>query len=361
LVSADENGITEFPGAIILGAADTATRDFFGDDSTLITGGLFYNTTEDRVQFFQAGSWVNLINNGSTIGQLLAWNGTEWAAVDPEITAGTIANANTLNGFNGSYYLDYDNLTNTPTTLAGYGIVDAVLSSELGSFTFTGSVLDTDDSSAISVTPATVFNSDVTVENDLVVTNKITAKTIEVDNIITSSNGTPELSSDGAILISAGTRVEITQSPLKMASFTTTERNALTPQNGDVIYNTTDSKFQGYTNGVWNFLDGSSSITWSISASGTSDYVFSGPGIVAGNTNDPVLYLYKGFTYTFVNTTGGSHPFAIRVSNGGADYTPGVSGSQTGTQTFVVPMNAPATLYYQCTIHSGMGNVINIV
>ena len=102
-------------------------------------------------------------------------------------------------------------------------------------------------------------------------------------------------------------------------------------------------------------------LTWSISASGSSDYVFSGPGIETGNTDDPVLYLYKGFTYKFINTTVSSHPFAIRVSNGGADYTTGVSGSQTGTQTFTVPMNAPSTLYYQCTIHSGMGNVINIV
>jgi plastocyanin len=71
--------------------------------------------------------------------------------------------------------------------------------------------------------------------------------------------------------------------------------------------------------------------------------------------------LYRGFTYTFVNTTGGSHPFAIRVSNGGSNYNRGVSGSQTGTQTFTVPMDAPATLYYQCTLHSSMGNVINIV
>jgi hypothetical protein len=105
----------------------------------------------------------------------------------------------------------------------------------------------------------------------------------------------------------------------------------------------------------------SAGLIWTISASGTSDYVFSGPGIVAGNTNDPVLYLYRGFTYTFVNTTTTSHPFAIRVSNGGSDYTVGVTGSQTGTQTFIVPMNAPSTLYYQCTIHSGMGNTINIV
>jgi hypothetical protein len=116
-----------------------------------------------------------------------------------------------------------------------------------------------------------------------------------------------------------------------------------------------------WPNQTINATAGSSSITWSISASGSADYVFSGPGIVAGNTNDPVLYLYKGFTYVFVNTTGGSHPFAIRVSNGGAAYTSGVSGSQTGTQTFVVPMNAPSTLYYQCTIHSVMGNTINIV
>lgn len=101
-------------------------------------------------------------------------------------------------------------------------------------------------------------------------------------------------------------------------------------------------------------------LSWTITASGTSDYVFSGPGIESGNTNDPVLYLYRGFTYKFINNATG-HPFAIRVSNGGADYTLGITGSQTGTQTFTVPMNAPSTLYYQCTVHSVMGNVINIL
>ena len=130
---------------------------------------------------------------------------------------------------------------------------------------------------------------------------------------------------------------------------------------GDVLVSgaVTASSFSGSGSGLTNLP--ASSISWSISATGSTDYVFSGPGIVAGNTNDPVLYLYKGFTYTFVNTTGGTHPFAIRDSNGGSDYTPGVSGSQTGTQTFVVPMNAPSTLYYQCTAHPGMGNTINIV
>jgi hypothetical protein len=97
-----------------------------------------------------------------------------------------------------------------------------------------------------------VFSSDLTVQNNLTVTNKIIANTIEVENIITTPTaGTPELSSDGAILLTAGTRVEITQSPLKMASFTSADRDLLAAQNGDMIYNTTTNKFQGYANSTW--------------------------------------------------------------------------------------------------------------
>ena len=106
---------------------------------------------------------------------------------------------------------------------------------------------------------------------------------------------------------------------------------------------------------------GAGAIIWTLSASGSSAYTLSGPGIYAGNTDNPVLYVYRGFAYTFVNTAGGAHPLEIRVSSGGAAYTTGVSGSSTGTQTFVVPMNAPSTLYYQCIYHSSMGNTINVI
>ena len=37
----------------------------------------------------------------------------------------------------------------------------------------------------------------------------------------------------------------------KFQQFTTTQRNALSSANGDVIYNTTTNKFQGYANGGW--------------------------------------------------------------------------------------------------------------
>jgi hypothetical protein len=120
-----------------------------------------------------------------------------------------------------------------------------------------------------------------------------------------------------------------------------------------------DSGFVWVNVGPW---QGSSrGIEFQITANGTAAFVFAGNGIVSGNTDDPVLYLYRGFSYTFVNNTGDSHPLEFRVSNGGVEYTSGITGSKTGTQIFTVPMNAPSTLYYQCTIHSAMGNIINIV
>jgi hypothetical protein len=101
---------------------------------------------------------------------------------------------------------------------------------------------------------------------------------------------------------------------------------------------------------------------WTLGASGTSDYTFTGIGFTQ-TTNDPVLYLARGRVYEFVNNSGGSHPFEIRVSNGGAAYNNGVTnnGSATGTIRFEVPFNAPSTLYYQCTNHAGMGSTIYVL
>jgi hypothetical protein len=102
-------------------------------------------------------------------------------------------------------------------------------------------------------------------------------------------------------------------------------------------------------------------IKYYITANGSSAYRFAGPGVV-NTTNNPTFYLHRGFTYIFENSTGGSHPFAIRYSSGGTGYgSTYLSGSQTGTQVFTVPFDAPATLVYQCTIHGSMLGTFNIV
>jgi len=98
---------------------------------------------------------------------------------------------------------------------------------------------------------------------------------------------------------------------------------------------------------------------WTLTGDG-SNYTFTGIGITSGNNTDPVLYLARGRVYEFVNNAGGSHPFEIRESSGGSAYTTGVTGSSSGTTRFEVPMNAPNTLFYQCTVHAGMGNTISV-
>jgi len=55
---------------------------------------------------------------------------------------------------------------------------------------------------------------------------------------------------DGNGVISANLIASSNQ-PFKLPSFTTVQRDALSAQNGDVIYNTSAGKFQGYQNGTW--------------------------------------------------------------------------------------------------------------
>ena len=70
-------------------------------------------------------------------------------------------------------------------------------------------------------------------------------------NIVSTGAGVPTIESASSINLSAEDRVVINKSPLNMASFTTTQRDALSATNGDMIYNTTTNKFQGYANSAW--------------------------------------------------------------------------------------------------------------
>ena len=103
-------------------------------------------------------------------------------------------------------------------------------------------------------------------------------------------------------------------------------------------------------------------ITWLLGNDGTnSHYTFTGSGF-PNTTNDPILYLTRGHVYRFKNDSQYTiHPFEIRQSAGGNAYTAGVGADGAGTTTFTVPMDAPATLYYQCANHPSMGNQIVVV
>lgn len=78
-------------------------------------------------------------------------------------------------------------------------------------------------------------------------------------DIVTNSAGTPTITSSTDIALTAGTgatnKVEVTQSPFKLANLTDAQRDALTAENGYMIYNTDDNRFQAYQNGAWVRLD----------------------------------------------------------------------------------------------------------
>ena len=103
-------------------------------------------------------------------------------------------------------------------------------------------------------------------------------------------------------------------------------------------------------------------VAFVVTSNGSSSYRLSGGGSNP-YTDNPTINLFRGFTYRFQNQAGGSHPFEIRQSNGGAAVTDGISGSTTGF-LFYTPaqsLSAGTAYVYQCTAHGGMVGVINIL
>ncbi len=251
----------------------------------------------------------------------------------------------------------------------------------------------------------TAVNLDVTgtftFSNDLTIGGTLTADVIE-----TSGTGVPTFTSASNIIFDAASAVIIQQAPLRLGSFDTNAVATIVPNAGEIIYNSSAKQLHLWDGTSWvvpdsgysfsvgaddstlrpiskdesiKFTGGSGidttsdaegnitiassgpTITYTVTANGTSAYRFAGPGI-DDTTDNPDFTLYKGFTYIFINSAGGSHPFAIRESAGGSDFTEGVTGSQTGTQTFVPQHDtSDTTLVYQCTSHAGMTGNLTIV
>ncbi len=171
----------------------------------------------------------------------------------------------------------------------------------------------------------------------------------EIDLI--DSSGTPEISSPNnltltAVQVGVSTDLDVGRN----VSIASTVSIGGTVSAGE--FNTGTTKGDG--------TDRSYGIRYYITSNGTSGYNFAGPGVLS-SVDNPTIYLQRGLTYIFINSTTSSHPFAIRYSSQGTGYgSTYLSGNQQGTQIFTVPFDAPSSLVYQCTIHSGMVGTITI-
>ena len=109
------------------------------------------------------------------------------------------------------------------------------------------------------------------------------------------------------------------------------------------------------TPGVFGSKAGAQYTTTSATNSG-GKYVFENEG------TQPTFSFIRGATYTFDYNASTGHPLRFATAAdaaGSTQYTDGTSVSGN-VISFTVPHNAPNTLRYYCTNHSGMGNSISV-
>ena len=129
--------------------------------------------------------------------------------------------------------------------------------------------------------------------------------------------------------------------------------------NGFTVGANVGTNASGETFVAWNWdageTDGKTYTVTVVSDSGNK-YRFDGFG-----TSAVTLDLAEGGTYIFNYPS--AHPLKFSTTadgthGGGSEYTTGVTHNSSTQVTIVVPASAP-TLYYYCSIHSGMGGQVN--
>lgn len=139
----------------------------------------------------------------------------------------------------------------------------------------------------------------------------------------------------------------------------------INPGTNDLSFSVADARVTVGADSDFVITQSGTQYSFNVTNNGSSAYTFGDTASVffPTDSDNPVLFLRRGDTYRFdLNASG--HPFEIRLSDGGSAYTTGVTNASSngvGQVFFAVSMNAPSTLYYQCTAHSAMGNTINVV
>ena len=314
---------------------------FTGDEITL-TGTI---VASDFI--LSGGSQSNPTPQLQTVSEVLPQAGQVAFSSDRTLTLSNVTagmNVTVINAITTNSNLVGDNVTvvTTNSNLVGDNVTVVTTNSNLVgdnvTVVTTRSNLIADNVNSVTVT-ATTTNSNLVGDNVTAVTTRsnLIAGNVTVDNNLI-------VNTDDFVVDTVNSRVGINKaSPTKDLDVTGEIACSSDLTVGGNINGNGDAVFRKYT----------------IASPGSGQYSVIGPGFSTATVN-PTLTLMRGQKYVFDNTVHGSHPLEIRDGYNGNAYTSGVSGSGTATITFTVPMDAPIKLYYQCTLHAAMGNIIYI-
>ena len=313
------------------------------------------------------------VGGGPSDGQVIKWNDTnsKWEPANDDSSGGG-GGGTTQNLFEG-FTADTGSTTASAATdvltVAGGTEISTTIVGDTLTIDMTGALGDANQNaygvigsdsgsktaSSVTATINIIGGTSISTAvsgDDLTITNDAPNIVQEVYKTVTGDSGTTTAQlSTSSLAISGGNGLAsvVTSNTVTLNADFYLSGGAMEGDN--VVYNGTS----------WDPIE-SPCLNLIVSANGNGAYRFSGSGVNT-TTDNPTIYVYRGFTYRFNNETGAAHPFALRTTSGGGSVTDGVSGSQEGVQLWTVPqsLSAGTTYVYQCTMHPAMVGNLTVV
>jgi len=350
--------------------------------------GMFSVVIDESAAYYATNTaWTKLIDNTDSIGllddvdmtvgggpsdgQVLKWSASnlKWEPANDEAGSGG-GGGTTQNLFEGITADTGSTTASAPTdvlTVAGGTEISTSIVGDTLTINMTGALGDANQNAygvigsdsgnktassttaTINIIGGTGVSTAISGDN-LTITNDAPNVSQNIFQTIAGDSGTTAAGSATTTLTVAGGNGVTTAATADTLTVNADLYTSSTPSNNDnIIYNGTS----------WDPVE-SPTVGFTVTAPTMSDYQFSGGGMDS-SANNPTIYVYRGFTYRFNNSSGVAHPFELRQSAGGAALSVGVTGSTTGVQYYTVPQNVAAgtTYVYQCTLHPAMvGNIV---
>jgi len=454
---APETGSTQNLFATIVSDDGSTTASVITDTLNILGGTNILTsiaTDTDNVTINMSAFSIDFLNDVDTTssapatGNVLKWNGTNWAPGTDATTGGGGTDADTLDGFDSAYFLDYNNFSSTPAVLlltdlsvgneltaSGDGAIsydDATgvfrytppdLSSYLSSVTFDDLTTTPTTLAGYGITDALPSSTSIpTVLTDLSISDGTTGQVLTTDGsggftFTTISGGSGGDYSDSDVNAHLNTTSAASSEVLSwtgsdfdwVAQSGESNQNAfdkvaVNGQNTVTADNSTDTLTLAASTGISLTTNGNTVTIASTLSAGASDFDDLGDVTTAGLRIDqiyepaiamlrvdnngtssytfdshysganPTIYAISGTTLAFDLTNISGHPFELQdntltalTSNivhvsptGTVSTNSAAQGKSSGTLYWRIPESGNGTYVYQCQSHSSMFGSITV-